>query len=59
MYTNFHLSWNREPFQEKLTCQHFQPALHTEELKWLQKMKLSGRDVDAATWKLGYCAPQW
>lgn len=38
-YTNFHLSWNREPFQEKLICQHFQHALHTEELEWLQKKK--------------------
>lgn len=59
LYTNFHLSWNREPFQEKLICQHFQPALHTEELKWLQKKKFSGRAVAAASWKLGCCAPQW
>lgn len=56
-YTNFHLSWNREPFQEKLICQHFQHALHTEEIEWLQKKKkFSGKD--AARWNLGRCAPQ-
>lgn len=38
-YTNFHLSWNRELFQEKPICQHFQHALHTEELERLQKKK--------------------
>ena len=44
-YTNFHLSWNRELFQEKLICQHFQHALHTEELERLQKKK--GRNSQA------------
>lgn len=55
-------------FQRELICQHFQPALLTKELKWLQRKekekrqrerrKFWGRDVDAASWRMWHCASQ-